>query len=490
MKFQLNVKIGIQIILLMVVVSLFTPQGQVYGQLSEYDYDGNVLESADFEPSDYYSGTPVGWDGNIGNGPGINDPNTPGTPSFWEWLTGGFDSITDWLESGLNNSGISDWIKDFLDLWDAVGGWEGIGDLFSGWIDSQLQPIYDFIEGIQTLWDHRELIANILAALALDFIQTNVIDPLLSFVTQIVEINSAIYQWIIDGWNSLSPLVQDIILTIAAVLIVVAVIALIALIVVTSMAGLIVAAVAAVGAVIGGAIYALLYAGTDNFSFLGALTFSAIGAAIAGGIKAFVASANALFLTMGKTFGVTALASMFVEIFSFTFFGGELNIRNMLTNALFNGLAAVITLGLSNILSGVRLWLASGTTFGFAGLGATYFNEGIATWTDFFIYFFAGTIAGTLLGPLLKNYRKKLLDIPSINIGNFLDESYITAITNIVANLFKDIIYWGNDEKHPDNKIKKMFETIRNKIEEIKFNINMRINNFINNLINDSRFWR
>ncbi|WP_404453904.1 hypothetical protein LG329_04520 [Virgibacillus necropolis] len=101
-----------------------------------------------------------------------------------------------------------------------------------------------------------------------------------------------------EWWDGLPDFVQDLIKTVGAII---AVVAAIAALVALGVIGLVVGIVAAVGAIIAGIVYLIINGGTDNFSFMGVLTWSA-GGALAGGLLSYF-GAGAAIMTGLRTSG-------------------------------------------------------------------------------------------------------------------------------------------------------------------------------------------
>lgn len=214
-----------------------------------------------------------------------------------------------------------------------------------------------------------------------------------------------------NWWNDLPPWVQDSIKTAGGIAAAGAVIAgLVAAGVIAAPIGL----VAGAGALIGGGVYALLTAGTDNYSFLGSLLATGAGALSLGAGQAFLGPA---LMKAGATiFGLGFTQQLFVE-FMMT---DNVTVRDALIESVSTGVTSLITLGLGAKVAGAAKlakwgWASAGALVnGAFGTGVEYFKTGSASWEDFGINAAAGLILSRFAAPAVY----KLSDTMSRNFAN------------------------------------------------------------------------
>lgn len=285
------------------------------------------------------------------------------------------------------------------DLWNGVrqatsDGWdrlrEGAGnawDRFNEWMNEQTngawEPVGEYIENyfeerinsLNALWEFITSIPSAAADLARTIGQW--IGDLARTVGGAVRSGAVTaWDWVTGVWDSMPKWLQDLLKTVAAIVIVVAVL------VALFFAGLIVIKtliIAAVGAIIAALVYYALFGGTDQYSFLGALTATILGAfAALGAVRhlqllwnMFRVSVNAhlargllidavakllqtkILVGAAKLFGVGFFISGGYDVLlaSVNFFVTgtfEFDLRESFVNACINGLLSALTFGLAN----------------------------------------------------------------------------------------------------------------------------------------------
>jgi hypothetical protein len=269
-----------------------------------------------------------------------------------------------------------------------------------------------------------------------------------------------------NWWNDLPPWVQDSIKTAGGIAAAGAVIAgLVAAGVIAAPIGI----VAGAGALIGGGVYALLTAGTDNYSFLGSLLATGAGALSLGAGQAFLGTA---VLTGARNLFSIGFGQQLVIETGYSFLTGKaFNLRDALIESTSTGVTALLTLGLgARVANASKLgkwgWTGFGAlTTGIFGSGVEYFTEGSTSWETFGINVVAGGILTRYAAPLVHKIGEKMS-------ATFAHAGFVDTVTMGVETVekgvskgFTDGTKWAWEKtKSGYNKAKDAFSSLKGKL--------------------------
>lgn len=266
-----------------------------------------------------------------------------------------------------------------------------------------------------------------------------------------------------NWWNDLPPWVQDSIKTAGGIAAAGAVIAgLVAAGVIAAPIGI----VAGAGALIGGGVYALLTAGTDNYSFLGSLLATGAGALSLGAGQAFLRPA---LMKAGATiFGVGFAEQFFAELIYSNATNTAFNLRHGMIESVSTGVTSLITLGLgAKVATASKLgkwgWgLFGATVSGAFGSGVEYFKEGSVGWDDFAVNFGAGLLLTRYVAPVVFKF------------GNYVTRTFahtgFVEGANMIANTVEKTVSKGVTDgiKTISEKTVEGYEKVKEKFKSAK----------------------